>query len=790
MKKQMRNLLAALLAAAMLTSVPGGALAAEGAPDLPPEGSSMGAPPEGGPGGPPPGGPGGPGGSAGQEFATFDEVKENALLSVDGEKKTISGLDKLPEGALSEGGVLTAGSASGLMLTGGELQNGLTLDLGQGTYTIGGDETFYEKDGKSYNSVITAASGEGNNDKGYEAVYGVGVGLNSGELRVKNSYIASEGPRSTPIYAFSTEAPNATSLVVENSTLKAHSDFIWMPPFKLLAGGARATLLMTRNNSWIYGSELLSNNWGALSQDSVDAYTYMVNSTGKSTEGGYAAYLTYGLRSYGSQFYGGQYGLFMCGESDALTDTGAAALTDEAAMSKSPDFQVDSEAKSIVAAPFNAIVVHNSLPNLDMVAKGVFKNTTLSTMKEDLPEDVKAMEADDEFFMPGVDILGSGKGCGASYFYSRNLYGSLALIRSMNAGFTFDNVEAKPSNGVLLQSVVTYDPPMASGYLTPGQGDEVPGITATFLNGSYEGDILHEDYQRRMQVTVGENASLTGEVVSGTWADWNSKWSKNSLTHALWEDGYTPDLFNNPDWVADVQANLIRAEDTAYEGTENYGVDLTIAAGGTWTVTGPSTLSSLTIEEGGQLLGEDVALYVNCDASDEYNFAAEGVEVIDLLVDGLAPGTYKNVSIFTAPDYSDGPPLFTDMEESDWFYTPVKACIEAGIISDIREADVVVCWIDAAKAIEKAGGTVGETGNPRETLSRAQLAELICQAKGLTSTEGAKTFTDINGTEPYAEQVAMASAAGYISGYGGAYHADGPVTWAQLAQVIYNMYLK
>ncbi|MCI8537473.1 MAG: hypothetical protein HFF18_02265 [Oscillospiraceae bacterium] len=225
MKKQMRNLLAALLAAAMLTSVPGGALAAEGAPDLPPEGSSMGAPPEGGPGG-----PGGSEGSAGQEFATFDEVKETALLSVDGEKKTVSGLDKLPEGALSEGGVLTAGSASGLMLTGGELQNGLTLDLGQGSFTIGGDETFYEKDGKSYNCVITAASGEGNNDKGYEAVYGVGAGLNSGELRVKNSYIASEGPRSTPIYTFGTEAPNATSVVLENSTLKAHSDSIWMPP--------------------------------------------------------------------------------------------------------------------------------------------------------------------------------------------------------------------------------------------------------------------------------------------------------------------------------------------------------------------------------------------------------------------------------------------------------------------------------------------------------------------------------------------------------------------------------
>lgn len=788
MKKRTRNLLAALLAAAMLTSMTGGALAAEGAPALPPAGAAEGAPPEGGPGGPPPGGPGGPGGSAGQEFATFDEVKESALLSVDGAEKTVSGLDKL-DSALAEGGSMTAEAASGLMLTGDELQNGLALDMGEGAYTIGGDETFYEKDGKSYNSVITVASGEGNNDKGYEAVYGVGVGLKSGELRIKNSYIASEGPRSTPVYAFSTEAPNATSLVVENSTLKAHSDSIWMPPFKLLAGGARATLLMTRNNSWIYGSELLSNNWGALSQDSVDAYTYVVNSTGKSTEGGYAAYLTYGLRFYGSQLYGGQYGIFMCGESDALTDTGAAALTDETAMSKSPDFQVDSEAKSIVAAPFNAIVVHNSLPNLDMVAKGVFKNTTLSTMKEDLPEDVKAMEADDEFFMPGVDILGSGKGCGASYFYSRNLYGSLALIRSMNADFTFDNAETKPSNGVLLQSVVTYDPPMASGYLTPGQGDEVPGITATFLNGSYEGDVLHEDYHRHMKVTVGENASLTGEVVSGTWAAWNDKWSEENLTLALEEDGYTPEVFNNPDWAADVQANLVRAEDSAYEGTENYGVDLTVAAGGTWTVTGPSTLSSLTIEEGGKVLGEGLNVYVNCDASnDSLSYSYDAAEQVE----ELAPGTYENVVLVPA-DSAPEAPSFSDVAEADWFYAPVMACAAAGLVSDTDGAflpNETVTWAQAAELVTKAGGTVGEAAGSDAPMTRAQLAELICQAKGLTSAEGAKPFSDVEGTEPWAEQVAMASAAGFLSGYAGAFHPNDPVTRAQLAQVIYNMYLK
>ena len=218
--------------------------------------------------------------------------------------------------------------------------------------------------------------------------------------------------------------------MVKDSKLEAHSDSIWMPPFKLLAGGARATLLMTRNNSWFYGSEVLSNNWGAISQDSVDAMTYVVNSSGISTEGGYGTYLTYGMRLYGSELYGGQYGVFMCGTSDILTDTGEAALSDGDAMEKAPDYPVDTSRSSKVAAPFNAVVIHNSLPDITMVAKGVFRNTLLSTRTEDLPEQVTPMAYDDAFFLPGVDIVGSGNGCGAADFFNRNLYGSCLLYTS------------------------------------------------------------------------------------------------------------------------------------------------------------------------------------------------------------------------------------------------------------------------------------------------------------------------------------------------------------------------
>lgn len=570
-------------------------------------------------------------GSAGQEFATFDEVSSYAGILVSKDEVTYA--DSYAGSISADANAITADGMTGVTINATNA-NGIAIakEDESDIFTID-------------NCDISVSAGDINNSAGYEAVAGVGVGVETGELWIKNSSISSENARSTPVYLFSTESPDATSLVVVDSKLTAHSDEIWMPAFKLLAGGARATLLMTRNNSWFYGSDVSSNNWGAVSQDSVDAYTYLINSTGTTTEGGYASYLTYGLRMYGSKLYGAQYGMFMCGTTDVETDTGATALEDEDAMSKVPDYDVDEDAVSTIVAPFNAVVVHNSLPDITMTSVATFRNSVLSTKTEDLPDTVTPMAYDDEFLMPGVDIVGSGNGCGASYFYSRNLYGSLVLVRSMNADFTFDHTKTSTSNGVLLQSVVTYDPPSASGYLEPGEGDTVKGITSTYLNGSYEGDILHEDYQRKMTVNIGDAATLTGKVVSGTYQAWKDLWSEGSLEADLEADGYDATVFNNDQWVADVQANLIPTDDTAYEDTENYGVDLTVASGGTWVVNGTSSLNSLTIEDGATVTvpdGYTMIIYEGADANNSLSFYDESSAT---QVKELTAGTYQNVVI-------------------------------------------------------------------------------------------------------------------------------------------------
>ncbi len=293
----------------------------------------------------------------------------------------------------------------------------------------------------------------------------------------------------------------------------------------------------------------------------------------------------------------------------------------------------------IIAGPFNAVVVHTSVPGLDRVAVGNFKDAVLSTLREDLPETVTPMAADDVFFMD--ESAPFGVGSGSAYFYNRNLYGSLILVRSMNGDFTFDNTDARTSDNVLVQSVLTFDPPSAVGYLTVGQGEDLPGISVTFLNGEYTGDILHQDYQRKMTVTVGDNSVLKGAIESGTWQGWNDLWAQEKLLEVLKADGYDEVPFANDSWAEEVQDNLILADDEAYAQTQNLGADVTVEAGGTWIVTATSTLSSLTIKDGAVLAapeGMNLEVFIDADASNA-NSTYEGGTALE----EIEPGTCENV---------------------------------------------------------------------------------------------------------------------------------------------------
>ena len=141
MKKRLSVLLLVLL---MLSAFILPALAADMPPAMPMDG---GAPPpmpgEGGGGGP---------AAAGQEFATFEEVRSHAGILVENGTVTEAPQESDFSGLMSkdETAKITPTGISGLILDGKELANGIAIEMASGeeVFTIGGEETPNKADGK------------------------------------------------------------------------------------------------------------------------------------------------------------------------------------------------------------------------------------------------------------------------------------------------------------------------------------------------------------------------------------------------------------------------------------------------------------------------------------------------------------------------------------------------------------------------------------------------------------------------------------------------------------------
>jgi hypothetical protein len=101
-----------------------------------------------------------------------------------------------------------------------------------------------------------------------------------------------------------------------------------------------------------------------------------------------------------------------------------------------------------------------------------------------------------------------------------------------------------------------------------------------------EGDILNEDYQRDMYLSL-TGTSLTGKIVSGTVDSWNALCkAKGFETYIINPDGYKT----------------------------VHGVNLTLDSGSAWNVTSESTLTALAIGSGAALkapAGKKLTMTVN-----------------------------------------------------------------------------------------------------------------------------------------------------------------------------------
>ncbi len=94
---------------------------------------------------------------------------------------------------------------------------------------------------------------------------------------------------------------------------------------------------------------------------------------------------------------------------------------------------------------------------------------------------------------------------------------------------------------------------------------------------------------------------------------------------------------------------------------------------------------------------------------------------------------------------SDTQMHFSDVKQQDWYYNDIAKAVSGNVTKGFEDG----------------------TFRPNETITRAQAAVLICNAKGLTPNEyGADRFTDVSQIPNWARgAVGAAVSAGYLSGY-------------------------
>ena len=492
------------------------------------------------------------------------------------------------------------------------------------TFVLGGAADYYEApDGEMYNSLLisTVDESEAGPDSAVETARGVNLAFNGKSIKITNTYMDGDGTGRPTIHIPSkTRDKNATQLpdlIVEDSYIHNAT--------------TRAMLLMG-GDVWFLNSKGYTNAWGALSYDNTSTTMYVVNSDVQNIgAGGYAIYDAAGCTAfvYGSKVLGGNVGITVCRNAtltvDALSaadDTATAPYTGAADL-LAPAATEDG--RTIIVAHDQPIMMHADMSGADSQATAYIRGAYISTLDEDL------------VFADGTDYADwASASTGTSALASEYQSGAVATLKSHNGLIVFDDCELYSRKGILVHSQFVYDS-MASG-IYPQDGAEYVGDSVTFRNMSAEGDILHEDYMRKMDLAL-ENAQLTGAVVGTTLTAWNNYWTEQVA--ALPAEELT-DASGEMAELSDALKSFIYND--TYETL--WGVRMTMDKDSVWTVTGDSNLFSFTMEEGAAVqapAGKSLAIYVDCAMSN-------GLEAYDISagtrIEAFEPGVaYSGVVI-------------------------------------------------------------------------------------------------------------------------------------------------
>ena len=619
----------------------------------------------------------------------FDLMGESAGIFVDGDQITVDAANVTASGEIAadgdtvtvsgvymdyaEIGDWTEGSASGEASSGeaasdeasGEAEN--TAKIGQTGVVIKGDvdrtqvfvggeaDLYTGPDGRRYNTVILLRGEDADVenalkpgttrsllDNDVETFPGVGLAAVGDTVTVDNAYILTEGANRSA-FLNSTTMGQYVDTVIRDSTLVTRSDGWIFPSFKCIYRAARTALCTSWGNTWMYNTRMYSDSWGNYSMEGANGieHYYVVNGYSESFVGGYGLFTlgmgedyAYGnnhVGVYGSRMVSPQFG-WICDDGPTVT-VGSMADMDEHAMDHydgeiTEDMYVSEGGQGFFGGGNNAVVIcFDMAPYTEMAADITVKNSVLTTAAEDLTfEDgspVGSLIDLDPSILHDDTISG-----GMEYFGLGYVRGATVWLRGANSDLKFDNAELRSETGVLFHSTVDYSNWSGSNLA----GAEAVGYSVVMKDMAAEGGIVHDDYQRKMYVTL-DGATLTGaanyysceEYAARVAAYIDGTWPAAEASKAAWEaeHGAGSSLLGTKE---DILGWLVY--DETYDPAMT-GLEITLENGAVWNVTGVSRLTKLTVGEGCTVNGvvtnnPDGTITVSPAASAESAPAASG----------------------------------------------------------------------------------------------------------------------------------------------------------------------
>ena len=428
------------------------------------------------------------------------------------------------------------------------------------------------------------------------------VNLPEGELVIEDQAIIGVGGSAV-------QNSGASDLVVRDSVIVGVDPAPTQPlagnPGNLLvAGNVRTTLALSQGHSYYINSTIISSNWAALSTDGAVPATepgqeelslYAYGTLARTTEGGYGAYsdLFCSLCLYGSDIEAAEIGIISGTYGKVVADTIAAGEADANLSAyltdADKDAQADKDLGSVVSGGRNAIMIHS----VNLPPYWAYEGYS----QEELPLYSTSVVVNGSTLRTDLDLDMGVKYDEQKQAYIDHTAGSVILVKSTNTAIdlTASELIADPrGTDAVIHTVYNNDTMFMNAV---PDGEQYPGVSVSMTDMSVTGDILHEDYQRDMTVTLSA-ASLEGAIRAYDCAHWNAVAAAEGFTDYALDASY----------------------DTAH------GVVLVLADGSSWTVTGESSLIGLTIGEG-------------CTVS--------GAMTVDGVPTEPVPGVYSGVIVLT-----------------------------------------------------------------------------------------------------------------------------------------------